>query len=447
NQNGQVQQSAQEIDMSATNAMTLVGTKSSPIRQMSQKGWGGAAAYRPSNDPAKVGKIYVIGGAKTDLDYTKFAGTTPPANYIVEGEDTIFEYDIDADSWTAITGAGALGNRLFPSAAYSPDADAILVVGGMKDCDFVGAIGTKSCSPDTLQPMWLTFDKTTGDVSGLAPAESGGPSKIYGQTSVYDATHKWIITYGGTSTGSNADRKAWALDMSGATPAWKNLPDAPKALAFHSAAYDSNHMMMVTHGGVSSSFFKSNEGFSTATYGLDLTDPAAPKWSDLGAGGLNPSERIGGVMNFVSNPGGLMNVVMSTGRRKLPSTLTSSQTVSKNNDVLDCTVGVPTTPPATTTTPPPSATTPGGGTATPVPTSSATPDPKACPGLETKAPAAAINAAVANAAQVSGYGMACNPNTPWNPVSNPLRNYLSLRNVNVPYHPVYNGFIWKCGCP
>jgi hypothetical protein len=61
-------------------------------------------------------------------------------------------------------------------------------------------------------------------------------------------------------------------------------------------------------------------------------------------------------------------------------------------------------------------------------------------------PGAAINAALANQAGVFGYGMLCYPNRPPGPY-NGLRTHLSLRNAGIPYHPVYNGLVFKCGCP
>ncbi len=449
NQNGQVQQTTQIVDMGATtyNGTAFAGTKSDSGRQMSQRLWGAAAAYVPSSDAAKSGKIYVFGGAKTDLDYSKWVGVaTPPADYVVEGEDQIYVYDIDGDSWSTVSGAGSLGNRLFPAASYSPERNAILVTGGMKSCDFKGATtGNVRCSADTLPAVWLTFD-AAGAVTGLTP-DGGGPNKVYGHTSVYDATHKSILIFGGTSTGNNADRNAWQADLSGPTTAWKNLPNAPKGLAFHSAAYWTAKNWMIVNGGASSAFFRADEGFSSTTYGLDM-GATPPVWVDLKASGLNPAERIGGVANYVSNAGGVMHVIMSTGRRKLPSNLASSQTVSRNTDGLDC---VESAPPVTTV--PPSATTPSGGTpttpsaTTPPPTADPSVGAAACPGLDTRVPAAALNAAVANKDSVSGWGMACNPNVPYNPVSNPWRTKLSLRNVNVPYHPIYNGLVWKCGCP
>jgi hypothetical protein len=70
-----------------------------------------------------------------------------------------------------------------------------------------------------------------------------------------------------------------------------------------------------------------------------------------------------------------------------------------------------------------------------------------CTQAESKVPGAARNAAAANPQAVAGYGTPCNPNVAYNPITNPLRKSLGLRNPNLPYHPIYNGLILKCGCP
>jgi hypothetical protein len=80
--------------------------------------------------------------------------------------------------------------------------------------------------------------------------------------------------------------------------------------------------------------------------------------------------------------------------------------------------------------------------------------PTLCPncGLDTcdyvmsRVPAAAVNAAIANPNQVSGYGELCYPGVPPSPYNQP-RSKLSLRNPSVPYHPLFNGLVWSCGCP
>ncbi|MEO8082801.1 MAG: hypothetical protein ABI780_03200 [Ardenticatenales bacterium] len=108
--------------------------------------------------------------------------------------------------------------------------------------------------------------------------------------------------------------------------------------------------------------------------------------------------------------------------------------------------GAPTDMPPPTNTP-----VPGQPTTTPrpSPTQGALPTPDgsvlACASLEVKAPAAAIAQALSAPASLNGYMMPCNPNVPISPV-NPLRRYLTLRNINLPYHPLYNGMILRCGC-
>lgn len=93
--------------------------------------------------------------------------------------------------------------------------------------------------------------------------------------------------------------------------------------------------------------------------------------------------------------------------------------------------------------------TPGGPTAE-LPTAAPRPTvndvPEICEAIKARVPAAVINEAVAAPATVAGHGMACNPNLPVG-ANNPLRRYLGLRNPAAPYHPIFNGVVWKCGCP
>ena len=69
-----------------------------------------------------------------------------------------------------------------------------------------------------------------------------------------------------------------------------------------------------------------------------------------------------------------------------------------------------------------------------------------CPGLTALVPAQAIADALANPARVGGWGQPCNPSLPPGP-HNPTRTTLGLRTVGKPYHPVFNGLVFKCGCP
>ncbi len=69
-----------------------------------------------------------------------------------------------------------------------------------------------------------------------------------------------------------------------------------------------------------------------------------------------------------------------------------------------------------------------------------------CRRLTGRVPDAAIQAALANPSNVMGWLDRCNPAIPGSPV-NGLRYNLSLRNSAVPYHPIYNHLVFRCGCP
>jgi hypothetical protein len=104
-----------------------------------------------------------------------------------------------------------------------------------------------------------------------------------------------------------------------------------------------------------------------------------------------------------------------------------------------------------TSTPPPvvpTNTPPGSGTPNPTnqPPPTVAPDADVCAFILSRVPSAIINNALANPDTVYGWGQLCYPNRPTGP-TNGLRDKLSLRNPSAPYHPVFNGVVWKCGCP
>ena len=68
-----------------------------------------------------------------------------------------------------------------------------------------------------------------------------------------------------------------------------------------------------------------------------------------------------------------------------------------------------------------------------------------CPGLIVLVPREALNHALADPAHVAGFKQACNLSLPPGP-HNPLRIDLGLQNPNLPYHPLFNGLAWRCGC-
>lgn len=99
---------------------------------------------------------------------------------------------------------------------------------------------------------------------------------------------------------------------------------------------------------------------------------------------------------------------------------------------------IPTTAPTTAPTNAPTA----------VPTAVPTTSPKGavCQQLLAKnIPAATLQAAIDNPGSIPGWGQAEDPSRPVSP-SNPIRNLLSLRDINQPYHPILNGLVYKARC-
>jgi hypothetical protein len=57
-----------------------------------------------------------------------------------------------------------------------------------------------------------------------------------------------------------------------------------------------------------------------------------------------------------------------------------------------------------------------------------------------------IHDALANPERYYGWQMPLDPGKPVSP-ANPRRECLSLTNVAMPYHPLWNPPIWRAGCP
>jgi uncharacterized protein YegL len=114
----------------------------------------------------------------------------------------------------------------------------------------------------------------------------------------------------------------------------------------------------------------------------------------------------------------------------------------------------PSVPPTVTVTAPPAPT----PTVTPRPTDTPVVRPTSTPGWPVgvtpgvcdvalaRAPASAVSSGVANPNTVAGFGERCNPSSPPGPF-NGQRDQLSIEQPSKPYHPLYNGLAWKCGCP
>lgn len=76
----------------------------------------------------------------------------------------------------------------------------------------------------------------------------------------------------------------------------------------------------------------------------------------------------------------------------------------------------------------------------------ATPAGPLCWQIAALVPRAAIDAALADPASVAGYGQLEDPGKPEGPY-NRRRMRLTMRALEVPYHPLFNGLVYRAGCP
>ncbi len=379
--------------------------------------YGSVAAYRDKDG----GQVYFIGGALSSG----------------RGQDFVQRYNVASGTWESnISVNGQFNDRVFAAGAYDPKHDAIVVNGGAATCLAVGFDpDTDTCNAATFTGSTvMTFDAG----SPMWDRLSGGPNRLFGHTMVYDSKAQRMLVYGGTDNRDRGKSGVQALDLSGdnlSDATWSTLATSgtgPSDRYFHSAAYDPTNNWMVIYGGLRSGAFEDESGLDD-TWALDLNQSPAV-WMNLDAD--QSSSTVGSAMGYDAKDN---LVILHGGRRE------SSNNVTGNSYYLDCQVVTPTSIPPTVT--PRPTNTPGGGGGTAEPTPPLTPNPDTCDFISNgRVPNAAINAATANPDTVYGWEQLCFPNRPAGPF-NQLRDKLSLRNPAAPYHPIYNGLVWKCGCP
>jgi len=400
-----------------------------------------------------VGAAGAFRGGKGDLSAAYFLGGLQDPTSGQAG-DAVQRYVPKTDTWSrpSVGNAAEFRARFFASAAYDPGHDVIWVVGGVVNCALTDVMTGGTCNARSLPTQYLTFDATTGDPTWHTLA--GGDQSFYGTSMVYDEVGKRMVIYGGTGNISSGDNRLLQLDLTDADvtkASFKSLAatGSPPQVFFHGAAYDSVNKWMVSYGGVTRNFLKSNEAVNSDTWVLDL-GATSPAWRNLRPNG-DPKNRVGTVMGYSAKHSA---VILALGRDKTKQTISAtpptpepieSETVQRSSYAMVCVVPTATTPRPTTPV------TPGTpGTATrPTPVTPTTPAPlpkEACAYLSGRVPPQAIADALANPSKVAGYGLLCNPNLAPSPY-NVERSRLSLQSANKPYHPLYNGLVWSCGCP
>ncbi len=389
------------------------------------------ATLRANHAPIAVGGArslvgaagaYRAKGADNDLSAAYFfGGINDPASG--NATNDVQRYLTKTRNWEVLNPAGTFTKRAFAAAAYDPVHDVIWVTGGIGTCKLNDVLAGQPCNATTIDTQYLSFDPATGEPKWNTL--TGGGMRLFGHAMAYDPTGKRLLIYGGTTNITSADNALRALDLSDPDPAKAKLStiavSGTRGLYFHGAAFDSDRNWLVLYGGTTQNFMQANEATNTSTYAIDFSK-TPPVWTDLRPA-TSPGDRVGGGMVYL----GLHKAdVFVLGRKKLTFNQGTPQaSTQKTTYGLEC-QEVVVQPTATTR--------PGGGD-----------QPIACRGLDKYVPQQVINDALANPSSVQGYGARCYPSQPPSPY-NLTRHYLSLRRP-VPYHPLFNGLIYKCGCP
>jgi hypothetical protein len=399
---------------------------------------GAACAYRAKGTGNDASAVWCFGGAN---DWVKGQG----------GND-VQRYNIKAGTWEKVSLTG-LTSRFFSAAAYDSIHDAIWVVGGVSTCKLNDVLppSSKACSTSNMATYYVTFDPTSG--APTLNTLASGEQRIYGQSLVFDLAGKRLLMHGGTTDIKIGSTTVKALDLADPDPAkakWATVTTTGTApqVYFHGAGFDASRNWMVVYGGVKKDFMQTSETDSKSTMALDFTQ-TPPKWTDLKPTG-DPGFRVGLAMGY--EPVHKVSVVV-VGRGafaiKSPGQATPTPEVPNVSVpaavfALECSAVIPPTakPTGVQPTGQPSGV-PTGVQPTVPPTAVAG---NACDFIKNKVPQAVINSGLSNPASVQGWDQFCYPSQPPSPY-NGKRSWLSIQNPGVAYNPLYNGLIWKCGCP
>ncbi len=425
----EAQSTFEEADVS--NAANLQASHKTVNNPGALKLMGSAGAYRAKGADADDSAVYFFGGMG-DMEKGNTSGGTQ-------------RYLTKSGSWERVSVSG-LDERAFAGAAYDPDHDVIWVVGGVGSCSLVDVYTDgDTCQARSISTQYLSFDATTGDP--MWNTLSGGDQSIYGHTLVYDSAGKRLLLFGGTTNISRGSNKVMALNLSDPDPAkaqWASVSTSGTAptVYFHAAAYDAKHNWMIVYGGAKSDFLQDRESTDTRTYALDLGATPNPAWVDLKT---TLGDRVGGAMGYTPLH---ETVIFTLGRKVIEfegDPAEPAPSIQRSTHALVCVQ--PTAVPPTTVPPTDTPGTPGAPTAvdTTVPPTQV-PSPDVCDFVTNRVPSAVINAAISNPTSIQGYNELQNPGVPESPY-NIRRLKLSLRNISAPWHPLYNGLIYKAGCP
>ena len=315
-------------------------------------------------------------------------------------------YDPVSNRWSA-TGSLAEARSIYGAVRLvtGPFAGTTMVCGGLENRTLT-AIAT--CE---------IYDSMTGTWSAAASMGTGRGG--FTLTTLADGR---VLAAGGQQPGVSLPNLQSSEIYDPVLNTWSALPPMSERRARHTATLMPSGEVLIVGGSHSSSF-------DDATSVVEAFDPATNTWSV--AGRLNDARSN---HSTILLPDGRLLVAGGFGA-DVENIRASVETFVSSGVIDPTVVPSPTLIPTATAVP---TATPGGW--------AQRPDPMACPQISTSVPADAIQEALRRKGSDPGNFQLCNPSVPFS-AANGWRDRLSLRDIGNRYNALFNGLVWKCGCP
>lgn len=234
---------------------------------------GSSMAYDPNTQ-----RLILFGG------FDRFA-THAAGGWIPHNTNDTWAYDPVANTWTELRPAGTVPPpRLFPTMAYDPAAQKMILFGGEVDVAEVSEqeLESEHCFLD-VNDTWA-YDPIANSWTELQP-EGALPPVRAGHQMVHDSSTGLMIMFGGGQNGGGVFNDTWAYDPVANT--WTELAPSgalPKARYASAMACDPSSQRVIMFGG-------SNIDSSKFFDDIWAYDPVANTWTELKPSGTRPGAR------------------------------------------------------------------------------------------------------------------------------------------------------------
>ncbi len=131
---------------------------------------------------------------------------------LVTGELWALDFSTDPPAWRQVTTTGSPPTaRVGAMGGWDPTARKWYLFGGLDDLQAGSVLGDV-----------YVFDAATNNWTSLAPGGSAPPGRVYGASAFDGPTNRFLLHGGIDDPGTDLDG-LWALDVSGASPAWVQI--------------------------------------------------------------------------------------------------------------------------------------------------------------------------------------------------------------------------------